>query len=109
MGSANVHTFSGSDWQAEVLHSDQPVVVDFWAAWCGPCRALAPVVDEVAKKYDGKVRVGKLNVDEHPDIANQYGIMSIPTMLVFKDGRVVEQIVGYAPKKELAKRLSQLL
>lgn len=98
-----------SSFQADVLDNDLPVLVDFWAPWCGPCRMVAPVVDELAEEYDGKVAFYKLNTDENPGIATTYGIRSIPTLLVFKGGEVSGQIVGSRPKGDLAKRLDEAL
>lgn len=106
---ANVHTFTTENWQQEVLNAAEPVLVDFWAVWCAPCRMIAPVVEELAKEYEGRVKVGKLNVDEHPDIATQFGVMSIPTLMVFKGGQPAERIVGFAPKNELKRKLDQVL
>ena len=98
-----------NSFQADVLDNDLPVLVDFWAPWCGPCRMVAPVVDELAEEYDGKVAFYKLNTDENPGIATTYGIRSIPTLLVFKGGEVSGQIVGFRPKGDLAKRLDEAL
>ena len=90
----------------EVVKSSLPVLVDFWAEWCGPCRMVAPVVDEIAKEYAGKLKVAKLNVDEAQNLAIQYGVMSIPTLLVFKQGKVINQVVGAMNKDQLVSRLN---
>ncbi len=94
-----------SNFSQEVLKSEKPVLIDFWAEWCGPCKMIAPVVEELAKEYDGKLKVGKLDVDHNQSVATQYGIRSIPTLLVFKGGKVVDQIVGAVPKKILTEKV----
>jgi len=94
-----------SNFKEEVLGSDLPVLVDFWATWCGPCKIISPIIEELAKEYNGKFKIGKLNVDENPKIATQYGIMSIPTLIFFKNGKVMEQAVGALTKAELSKRI----
>lgn len=109
MASDKVHQFSGSNWTDEVENSSAPVLVDFWAVWCGPCRMIAPIVEELASEYEGRVKVGKLNVDENQALAAKYGVMSIPTLLVFKGGQPVERIIGFAPKKELKARIDGII
>jgi thioredoxin 1 len=101
----HVRELTTDNWEQEVLRSEEPVLVDFWAPWCPPCRAIAPTIDELAASYAGKARVGKLNVDEHDQIAGQYGIRSIPTLLIFSKGQVVEQRVGALPKSEMVRLL----
>lgn len=91
--------------EAEVLNSETPVLVDFWAVWCGPCRMIAPVVEELANEYDGKLKVGKVDVDSNPKVSMEYGIRSIPTLLIFKGGEVVDTIVGAVPKTHLVKQV----
>ena len=98
-----------SNFEQVVLNSKVPVLLDFWATWCGPCRMVAPVVDELAKEYDGKVSFGKVDVDQNPKIASKYGIMSIPTLILFKDGKPITNIVGFRPKSQLKQSLDEAL
>lgn len=101
--------FTEANFNQEVLNSPTPALVDMWAAWCSPCRILAPVVEELAGKYQGKVKMGKLNVDDYPQVAAQHRIMNIPTLLLFKNGKEVDRIVGVQPKEELVRRIEKVL
>ena len=101
--------FTADNFETEVIQSTQPVLVDFWAEWCGPCRQIAPAADEVAAEYEGRAVVGKVNIDHHPDIASQYGIRSIPNLLLFSNGKVQQQIVGAVGKGELLEAINKLL
>lgn len=107
MASANVKTFTTSNFESDVLKSEQAVLVDFWAPWCSPCRMVGPVIDELADEYTGRIVIGKVNVDENGPISSQYGVMSIPTLAIFKGGQVVEKIVGFRGKADLVKMLEK--
>lgn len=109
MASENVQTFTDGNWDGSVLKAAQPVLVDFWAEWCGPCRMLAPTIDALAGEYAGKVAVGKLNVDDNPETAMKYMVRGIPTVMVFKGGQVVDQVVGLADKDSLKRVIDKHL
>jgi len=102
-------TATDETFQSEVLQRAEPVLVDFWASWCGPCRMIAPVIEELAADFEGRAKVAKVDVDDNPQVAGRYGIRSIPTLLFFKNGQVVDQVIGVAPKKVLADKLTLLL
>lgn len=106
---ANTVELTEQDFDEKVLSSDQPVLVDFWAEWCGPCHMIAPAIEEIAAEYKGKVMVGKLNVDQHPAIAARYGIRSIPSILLFKDGQVSDQLVGAVPKAKITDMIKRAI
>ncbi len=105
----NVFEFTSENFDSEVVKADQPVLVDFWAEWCGPCLAIAPTITAIAKEYTKKVKVGKVNVDQNQQVAMQYGIRSIPSLLIFNKGKVVQQIVGAVPKESITKLLDETL
>ena len=107
-GETIVHLSEGT-FDAEVLRSSQPALVDFWAPWCGPCRAIAPVLEELAGEYKGKIKVAKVNVDDNKKLAGDHGVMSIPTMILFKDGKVVDKVIGLVPKDRLKALLDKAL
>ena len=100
-----VLSVTDKNFESEVLKGDLPVLVDFWAEWCGPCKMIAPIVDQLSEEFENELKVGKLDADEHQEILMQYGIMSIPTLLLFKGGEVVERVVGYQPKESLLAKL----
>ena len=103
------HSVSDADFDAQVLKSGIPVLVDFWAPWCGPCKMMLPIVEELETEYAGKVKIAKMNVDENPDVPGQYGVMSIPTFLLVKDGKVVTSFVGARSKTDVKKELDKIL
>ena len=107
-GETIVHLSEGT-FDAEVLRSSQPALVDFWAPWCGPCRAIAPVLEELAGEYKGKIKVAKVNVDDNKKLAGDHGVMSIPTMILFKNGKVVDKVIGLVPKDRLKALLDKAL
>jgi thioredoxin 1 len=108
MADPNIVTLTQSNFATEVLQSPNPILVDFWAEWCGPCKMLSPILDELAGEYNGRVRIGKVNIDEFQDLAAQYGIKSIPTLLLFKQGQVAEQLVGLRSKRDLKASFDRL-
>ncbi|MCG6157545.1 thioredoxin [Rubinisphaera margarita] len=105
----NVIEFTDDNFQTEVLQGDQTVLVDFWAPWCGPCKMLTPTIEELADQYKGKARIGKLNTDDNPNIASEHGISAIPTLMIFKEGELVERLTGVVPKEQLAATLEKHL
>jgi len=109
MAGVGLFEVTDENFDRDVLKASEPVLVDFWAAWCGPCKAIAPIVEEVASQYSGKVKVGKMDVDKNIATPQRYGVRGIPTLLLFKDGKVAEQIVGYVPKETIEKAITKVL
>jgi len=109
MAGPGVHEFTDSNFQAEVIASESPVLVDFWAPWCSPCVRLGPTIDELAVEFAGKIKIGKVNVDNNQEYATKYGIQSIPALLFFKGGQVVAQVRGLAPKRELVSQIQKVI
>jgi thioredoxin 1 len=109
MASDKIFEFTDAQFDADVLKSATPVLVDFWATWCAPCIAIAPVLEQLADEYDGKIKIGKVNVDENPATPGQYGVRGIPTMILFKEGQIVDQLVGAVPKKQVENLLQKAL
>lgn len=109
MASEKIVNVTDATFEAEVLKSDKPTLIDFWASWCAPCKAIAPIVDELASEYEGKVKVTKMNVDENPMTPSKFGVRGIPTLILFKEGKVVDQKVGAVPKAQLADMLKKAL
>ena len=109
MASDKVTTLNDANFKADVIDSAVPVLVDFWATWCAPCKAIAPVIDAIAEEYDGKIKVGKVNVDDNPATPANYGVRGIPTLILFKGGKVVDQVVGAVPKAQLEALIKKAL
>ena len=109
MSDTNLLHVNDANFEEEILKSDTPALVDFWASWCAPCRAIAPIVEEMAKTYSGKIKVAKLNVDENPSTPGKYGVRGIPTLILFKDGEVLDQLVGAVPKAQITKLIDKAL
>ncbi len=109
MASEKIVNVTDGSFEAEVLKASQPTLIDFWASWCAPCKAIAPIVDELAAEYEGKIKVAKMNVDENPMTPSKFGVRGIPTLILFKDGKVLDQKVGAVPKAQLADMLKKAL
>lgn len=105
----NILKVTQESFNSTVIESKKPILVDFWAEWCGPCRMLSPVIEELADEYKGKVNFAKINVDENPKLASQYGVMSIPTIIIFKNGKPEQQVIGFRPKSELKKLIDNVI
>ena len=108
MSASNIVTLTDTNFKEEVLDSMMPVLVDFWAEWCGPCKMVAPILDDLATEYDGKVKIGKVNIDDFQGLASEYGVRAIPTLLIFKDGQVADQIVGLRTKRDFKSKLDKV-
>ena len=108
MSAPNIVTLTDANFKQEVLDSYMPVLVDFWAEWCGPCKMVAPILDDLASEYDGKVKIGKVNIDDFQGLASEYGVRAIPTLLIFKDGQVADQIVGLRTKRDFKVKLDNV-
>lgn len=109
MASGPLVTLTESNFTEQVLQSPVPVLVDFWAEWCGPCKMIAPILDEIAQEYDGRLKIGKVNIDDQQNLATQHGVRAIPTLLVFKNGEVADQIVGLRSKRDLKANLDRVI
>jgi len=106
---SKIISLNEQSWKNEVTNSELPVIVDFWAEWCAPCRMMAPILEEISKEYEGKIKVGKLNVDENPTVAGEYRVMGIPTLLFFRSGKLVDKVVGVVPKKALQDKIETII